>query len=306
MVVGDVHDPSSAVAPAEAAEAAEPLSGPTVRRVILGAQLRRLREAKGVTREEAGYTIRGSASKISRVELGRVGFKERDVADLLTLYGVTDEAQRSQLLDLAREANEPTWWQVYGDIPPAWFETYLGLEQAASLIRAYEIQFVPGLLQTEDYARALAVGGHFDTSGSDVDKRVRLRMARQEILSRSDPPTLWMIIDESALRRPVGSRQIMQAQLTRLMDMAQRPSITLQVLPFRYGSRSSDGGNFTLLRFQDPDAPDVIYLEHLNSALYLDKPDQVEHYTHALDRLTLDAKPPNDTLSALSALYTQI
>src|SRR5436305_526778 len=155
--------------------------GPTVLRILLGTQLRRLREAKGVTREDAGWEIRGSESKISRMELGRVGFKERDVADLLTLYGVHDPTERDALLNLARQANNPGWWHRYSDVLPTWFQSYLGLESSAALIRTYEVQFVPGLLQTPDYARAVIQLGHRRAPTDEVDRRVSVRMTRQEV-----------------------------------------------------------------------------------------------------------------------------
>ena len=186
-------------------------SGPTVLRMLLGSQLRRLREAKGVTREAAGWEIRASESKISRMELGRVGFKERDVADLLTLYGVIAEEERAALLALARQANNPGWWHRYGDVLPSWFQAYLGLEAAAALIRTYELQFVPGLLQTRDYARAVVLLGHGRAPAEEIERRVDLRMARQALLTRPDPPQLWAVVDEAALRRPIGSPDIMRA-----------------------------------------------------------------------------------------------
>ncbi|MDI5941058.1 Scr1 family TA system antitoxin-like transcriptional regulator, partial [Micromonospora sp. DH15] len=165
-----------------------PATGPTVLRMLLGAQLRRLREASGVTREGAGWEIRASESKISRMELGRVGFKERDVADLLSLYGVTDTTEREALLKLARDANSPGWWHRYGDVLPSWFQSYLGLEAAAALIRSYEVQFVPGLLQTPEYARAVVLLGHRGAGADEIDRRVGLRMQRQELLRRPRPP----------------------------------------------------------------------------------------------------------------------
>src|SRR6266536_2910613 len=158
--------------------------------MLLGAQLRRLREANGTSREDAGYVIRSSESKISRMELGRVGFKERDIVDLLTLYGVTDERERTEMLSLVHSANAPEWWYRYSDLLPDWFQSYLGLEAAAVLIRTYEVQFVPGLLQTEGYARAVILLGHSGADSEEVERRVKLRTARQRILTRSNPPQL--------------------------------------------------------------------------------------------------------------------
>ena len=175
---------------------------PTVMRILLGAQLRRLREAKRISPEEAGYVIRASHSKISRLETGRVGFKDRDIVDLLTLYGVTDEAQLQEIRGLAARANSPGWWHDYSDILAGWFEEYIGLEEAAVQIRAYEAQFVPGLLQTEDYARAVILLEY--SNPKEINRRVSLRIARQAILSRPDPTSLWVVLDEAVLRRPIG------------------------------------------------------------------------------------------------------
>jgi transcriptional regulator with XRE-family HTH domain len=274
-------------------------AGPTVTRMLLGAQLRRLRETKGVSREQAGSAIRASGSKISRIELGRVGFKERDVVDLLILYGVEDERQRSELLSLSRDANTPGWWHPYSDLLPAWFQSYVGLEAAAALIRTYEVQFVPGLLQTERYARAVIRLGHEDANAEEIDRRVRLRRARQRILTRPHPPQLWAVVDEAALRRPIGGRAVLRHQIDDLIEAAGRPEIRLQVLPFDAGGHAATGGSFTLLRFPDQDLPDVVYLEQLASALYLDKPEEVGPYLAALDRLAGQAGPPERTVEIL-------
>src|SRR5579863_5955366 len=196
--------------------------GPTVQRLVLGSQLHRLRESRGITAEQAAEAIRGSHSKISRMEHGRVGFKARDVADLLTLYGITDAEGRAALLNLAREANTPGWWHAYGDILPAWLEPYVGLEAAASVIRTYEVQFVPGLLQTEEYALALIRLGSA-VSEKSVSRRAELRISRQEVLQGANPPQLWAVVDEGALRRPVGGRQAVRGQLQHLIEMAGHP-----------------------------------------------------------------------------------
>ncbi|MGH3926320.1 MAG: helix-turn-helix domain-containing protein, partial [Pseudonocardiaceae bacterium] len=198
-------------------DAVKPGGGPTVLRILLGAQLRRLREAMGLTREAAGYTIRASESKMSRLELGRVSFKERDVADLLILYGVTDADERDSLLSLARQANEPGWWHRYSDLLPSWFQAYVGLEEAASRIRTYEVQLVPGLLQTEEYARAVTAQGLETKSPEEVDRWVSLRMRRQRLLTRAGAPRLWAVVDEAALRRPIGGRDVMRGQLEHLI-----------------------------------------------------------------------------------------
>lgn len=277
-------------------------TGPTVLRMLLGAQLRKLREASGVSRANAGWEIRGSESKISRMELGRVSFKERDVEDLLTLYGVHDNDQRGVLLALAREANTPGWWHRFNDVLPDWFQPYLGLEAATVRIRTYEVQFVPGLLQTAGYARAVIQLARDHTSEDEVDRRVRLRMERQRILARNDPPHLWAVVDEAALRRPIGGPHIMRDQLLALIESTKRPNIRLQVIPFQAGGHAAGGGAFTVLRFPEPDLPDIIYLEQLTSALYLDKRDDVEHYVAAMERLCVEAEPLTRTTDILHGM----
>jgi transcriptional regulator with XRE-family HTH domain len=285
---------------------AQPGSGPTVLRILLGSQLRRLREAKGVTRDDAGYTIRASGSKISRMELGRVSFKERDVEDLLDLYGV-DEEEAQALIGLARQANSPGWWHKYSDVLPDWFQVYVGLEEAALLIRLYEVQFVPGLLQTADYARAVIRLGLPSASADEVERRVGLRLARQEVLKKeSGGPRLWAVVDEAALRRPIGGGEVMRAQLVRLIEAAREPNITLQVVPFRSGGHAAEAGAFTIMRFPEVDLPDVVYLEHLTSALYLDKREDVEKYTEVMERLSVEGESPERTIDILSGMLEEV
>lgn len=274
-------------------------SGPTVLRIMLGGQLRRLREQRGISREVAGYEIRASESKISRMELGRVGFKERDVADLLTLYGVTDPEERQSLLALARQANTPGWWHRFSDVLPNWFQAYLGLEAAAKLIRTYEVQFVPGLLQTRDYARAVILLGHGAAFPDEIDRRITVRMERQQMLTRNDAPKLWAVLDEAVLRRPIGGRQVMRTQIAALIEAAKLPNVTIQVIPFQAGGHAAAGGAFTMLRFPEPDLPDVVFMEQLVSALYLDKRDDVDSYAAAMERLCVEAEPPNRTARIL-------
>ena len=267
----------------------------TVLRMLLGAQLRRLREAEGVSPEQAGYAIRASRSKISRMETGRVGFKLRDVEDLLTIYGVTDGQQRSEVLALARQTSAPNWWAKYGDILPAWFETYLGLESAALTIRTFEVQFVPGLFQTEDYARAVTRLGHHSATAEEIERRVTLRIKRQDVLNRPDPPRVWAVMDEAVLRRPYGGAAVMRAQLRRLAEAAELPHVTLQVVPFSRGGHAGASGAFSILRFQEGDLPDVVYIEQLTSALYLDQRADVEHYLEVVDQLSGEALTPDET-----------
>jgi transcriptional regulator with XRE-family HTH domain len=268
--------------------------GPTVQRLVLGGQLHQLRESRGITAEQAADSIRGSHSKISRMEHGRVGFKERDVADLLTLYGVTDTEERAALLNLAREANTPGWWHAYSDILTSWLAPYVGLEAAASVIRTYQVQFVPGLLQAEGYARALIRQGSA-ASEEEIARRGELRASRQEILRRPDAPQLWAVVDEGALRRPVGSREIVREQLQYLIEVTDHPAVTLQIMPFAAGAHSAMGGPFTILRFAEPDLADVVYIEQLTSALYLDKPVEVDSYLEVMEQLCLQAEPVANT-----------
>ncbi|HZB32778.1 MAG TPA: helix-turn-helix transcriptional regulator [Streptosporangiaceae bacterium] len=281
-------------------------AGPIAVRLLVGAQLRQLREAAGITREQAGDAIRASHSKISRLELGRTGFKPRDVADLLTLYGVTDTAERTSLLSLAEQANSPGWWRPYADLVPPWFEAYLGLEQAAAVIRGYEVQFVPGLLQTPDYARAVIRLGHTTESKADIDRRVALRMERQEILRRPDAPSLWVVIDEGALRRPLGGAATMRRQLDHLREVAELPNVTVQLLPFSVGGHPAAGGPITILRFPEGELPDVVYLEQLISAIYLDKPSETFEYGHVMNRLAVEAETPARTKRLIQRLREEL
>ncbi len=278
--------------------------GPTVLRIGIGSQLRRFRESAGITRDEAGHAIRASAAKISRLELGRVGYKERDVADLLTLYGVVDAEERGQFLGLVRDANAPGWWQRYADLLPSWFETYLGLEQAASVIRTYELQFVPGLLQTAEYARAVTQLAHADRA--EVERRVDLRMRRQRVLTRPGGPVLWAVLDEAALRRGMGGADLQRAQVDHLLEMNRLPNVSLQVAPLAFGGHAAAGGPFSILRFAEPDLPDIVYLEQLTSALYLDKRVDVEHYATVMDRLCTQIAPPDATEEILLAVRREL
>jgi transcriptional regulator with XRE-family HTH domain len=280
-------------------------SGPTVLRILLGSQLRMLREARGITREEAGYAIRASGSKISRIELGRVSFKERDVTDLLNLYGV-DEDEAATLVELAIQANSPGWWHKYGDVLPDWFQVYVGLEEAASLIRLYEVQFVPGLLQTADYARAVVRLGQPGAAPEEIERRVSLRLGRQELLTKPGGPRLWAIVDEAALRRPIGGKEVMRAQLVQLIEATEEPQVTLQVMPFRTGGHAAEAGAFTIMRFPEPDLPDVVYLEQLTSALYLDKRDDVEKYTEVMERLSVESESPERSVDILSGMLEEV
>jgi hypothetical protein len=282
------------------------VQGPTVPRMLVGIELHRFREAAGITPEQAAYEIRASRSKISRMENGLVRFKERDVTDLLTLYGITDEPIRTRLVTLARQANTPGWWSKYGDIMADWFESYLGLEMAASVIRTFELQFVHGLFQTEDYARAVTLLGHTGSSADEIDRRVSLRLKRQDLLTSPAPPQVWTVLDEGALRRPVGGRQVMRAQLNQLAEMARMRHVTIQVVPFDRGGHAAAGGSFTVLRFSEPEVPDVVYLEQLTSALYLDKHEDVDHYMEVMNQLSTEALTPVESTLFITSLSREL
>ncbi|GGS70057.1 helix-turn-helix domain-containing protein [Nonomuraea spiralis] len=275
---------------------------PTVLRILLGTQLRRLRTDKGISREDAGYSIRASHAKISRLELGQVSFKQRDVADLLTLYGVTAAEEREPLLALARQANAPGWWHKYGDLLPGWFEVYIGLEGAASAIRTFENQFVPGLLQTPAYAKAVIRLGNEKALDPELDRRVALRVTRQRRLESG--LKLWAVIDEAVLRRVLGGAEVMREQVRHLLDATERPNVTVQVVPFESGGHAAAGGAFSILRFPERDLPDVVYMEQLTSALYLDKPVDSDHYMEVMDRLSIQALEPKQTRHFLEQLLS--
>jgi transcriptional regulator with XRE-family HTH domain len=280
--------------------------GPTVQRMLVGARLRRLRTEMGLTREEAAEAIRASEWKIHRLENGQVGFKERDIVDLLRLYEVSDPGEVAEFVALAREANTPGWWQHYGDVLPQWFRTYVDLEAAAAVIRTYEGQFVPGLLQTDDYMRAVVQGAHLEDSNEEVGRRVRLRMARQILLTSEQPPRLWAVVDEAALRRPVGGREVMRGQLERLVEATKLPNVTLQVLPFDAGAHPAMVGSFSILRFPEQELPDVVYLEHLTSAIYLNKPEEVDQYLHVMESICVRAAAPDQTAELLGKILDEL
>ncbi|MGV9817058.1 helix-turn-helix domain-containing protein [Nocardia xishanensis] len=270
--------------------------------MLLGGRLRRLREAAGISREDAGEAIRGSHSKISRLELGRTGFRERDLVDLLRLYGVADPTELEEFLTLARQANASGWWHRDNDWLPKWFDTYLGLEQAARLIRCYEPRAVPELFQTADYARALLTLAHPNESFAAIERRVALRMRRQHILTKPEPPRIWLIVEEAALRRRIGGSAVWLDQLDRLLAAAEQPNVTLQVLADHVGGPALADGAFTMLRFTEADLPDIVYLQQLTGALYLDKESDLAAYRAVANLLSVHAAPPQYTRGLLEAL----
>jgi hypothetical protein len=277
------------------------LTSPTALRVVLGTQLRRLRETRKVTVAAASRAIHASAAKISRMELGRVSFRERDVMQLLTLYGVSAPHDKEAFLTLVRRANVPGWWHQYSDIIPSWFEAYLGLEQASSVIRTYQPQLVPGLLQTPQVARTVIELGHPGQSVDEIERKIALRMTRQEILTRPDAPSLWAVFEEASLWR-LNKNSVMREQIQHLIAMAELPNVSIQLIPIYSGAHVGIGGPFTILRFPHADLPDIIYLEQLTSAVYLDKNEDVQRYLTVMHRLCTEAATPtllNDTLKKL-------
>jgi Domain of unknown function (DUF5753)/Helix-turn-helix domain len=279
--------------------------GSAVVRMMLGAQLRRFREAAQVTPDAAAWRIRASRSKISRLENGRGRFKDRDVADLLELYGVTDPQVLAGMLELASQANAQDWWGKYGDILPSWFEPYLGLEASATRIRTFDLQWVNGLFQTEDYARAVTMIGSRRAARAEIDRRVGVRLRRQDLLTIASPPRVWSIVDEAALRRPVGGPEVMREQLRRLVEVTELTNVTLQVVPFRVGAHDGAGGSFTVLRFGEQDVPDVVYIEQLTGAQYLEKRADTDHYLDVINRLSATALSPDDTIAFLTGLIDE-
>jgi transcriptional regulator with XRE-family HTH domain len=283
----------------------QPEGGPTVGRMLVGSMLRRLRTEQGLSREQAAEAIRASAWKIHRLENGQVGFKDRDLVDLLALYGVTDQQEVAALLELAQEANAPGWWFRYGDVVPPWFRTYMDVEAAAAVIRTYQGQLVPGLLQTADYARATIDGMLLPRSPEEVERRVTLKLARQQVLEQPDGPRLWAVVEEAALRRPVGGARVMRGQLERLIDAAGTASVVLQVLPVSVGAHPAMAGAFSILRFADQGLPDIVYVEHLTNAHYLDRRDDVNQYLQVMDSISMRAAPPSKTVDILHKILKE-
>ncbi|SED82312.1 Helix-turn-helix domain-containing protein [Amycolatopsis tolypomycina] len=287
------------------ASAGEQNIGLTARRMILGSQLRRLREEAGITRQQAGYNIRGSESKISRLELGRVGFKERDVTDLLTMYGVDDPAERRAFLDMVKQSNEPGWWRRFGDTMPNWFTDLVGLEEAAARIQIWEPIYVSGLLQVEPYARAIFSHGRPDMADERVDQLVALRMRRQKMFSRPDAPRVWMVLDESVLHRPIGGPKVLKQQIEYLLEMSALPHVSIQVLPYESSGLSAEHA-FSLLRFGEPELPNIAYVEYLTGAHYIEKREEIEKYSRALDMLAVDAETPERSRGMLAKRRQEI
>lgn len=289
----------------------EPRSAPTVGQVVLGKRLQDLRERAGLKREEAAKILRVAPATIRRMETAEVALKIPYVQLLLKAYGITD-SEAEGFVALAEEANLPGWWQRFHDVLPSWFSMYVSLEGAASLIRAYEPQFVPGLLQTADYARAIlrsgAVGGG---SGKDAaeetERHVALRMERQSLLTREDAPKFWVIMDETVFRRPVGDGpEVMRDQLDRLLEASELPNVTLQIAEFASGHHPGTYGPFVLFRFAMPELPDMVYSEYLTGAVYLDARPEVASHLEVMDRMAAQAATAQRTKEILRDLRKEL
>jgi transcriptional regulator with XRE-family HTH domain len=272
-----------------------PEQNPTLRGRRLAVELMRRREASGLSREEAARRLEWSTSTIFRIETGRSRPQPGNVRVLLDLYGVTG-SERDGLIQLAREARQPGWWHSFRDVLPNPYEVYIGLEGGAASIRNFEPVVVPGLLQTEDYARATFKGGPRELERDEIERRVGVRLARQQILTRDGRPRLWAVIDEAVIHRLVGDPAVMRAQLGHLIDTAEQGKTTVQVVPFRAGAHAGTTGPFVILDFPEPTDPSVVYVETLAGDIYLEERADVNRYTIAFDRLLAAALHPDDSV----------
>ncbi|MFI6411467.1 helix-turn-helix domain-containing protein [Streptomyces sp. NPDC050585] len=286
----------------------EPRSAPTVGQVVLGRRLQDLRERAGLKREEAAKVLHVAPATVRRMETAEVALKIPYVQLLLQAYGV-DPAEADGFVRLAEEANKPGWWQRFHDVLPGWFSMYVSLEGAASLIRAYEPHFVPGLLQTEDYARAVLRAGALGQVGpEDIERHVALRMERQGLLTREEAPKFWVVMDETVLRRrpPGTAPAVMRAQLDRLIEAAELPHVTLQVAEFASGHHPGAYGPFVLFRFAVPELPDMVYSEYLTGAVYLDARPEVASHLEVMDRMAAQAASAQRTKEILRAFRKEL
>jgi len=287
-------------------EARATTSAPTVMRVVLGKRLQDLREKAGLSYEEAARSLDVTHATIRRMEKAEVGLRIPYVEKLLQTYGITDASEVEDFLALARDANRPGWWHRFRDVLPEWFSAFVSLEGAAELIRAYEPHYVPGLLQTDDYARAVLRAGRPQASREDVERSVALRTERQALLTRNDPPLLWVVMDETVLCRPIGGSEVMRAQIGRLIDACSQPNVRLQVMPFDSGPHPAMYGPFHVFRFPQRELPDIIYIESLVGAVYIDDRDDVSTFREALDRMSAQALPTHRTAAFLDGIRKAI
>lgn len=278
---------------------------PTVRRKRLGIELRRLRERAGLTCEEVGQRLDCSGPRISRIETSRINVKPGDVRELLDIYGITG-AEADSLVQLAREARRKGWWHTYGQVLPPWFEAYIGLEAEAVRQRDFQSMVIPGLFQTEDYAHAVLRTAPSAGSTEAIERLTQLRMERQAILDQANPPDLWVVLSESVLRVQVGGPAVMRAQLGRLLDLAARSNITLQVLPFTTAAHVQPISPFTILEFPAAADPTVVYLEHLTGSLFLEREDEVRHYTVVFDHLRAEALGTGQSVELIMKVASEL
>ena len=284
----------------------EPRSAPTVGQVVLGRRLLDLRERAGLKREEAARILRVAPATVRRMEMAEVGLKIPYLQLLLKAYGVGDQ-EAEDFVQLAEDANRPGWWQRFHDVLPGWFSMHVSLEGAAALIREYEPHFIPGLLQTEDYARGVLRSGAIgQTSPEDIERHVALRMERQGLLTRQDAPRLWVVMDETVLRRPVGGSEVMRAQIDKLLEATKLPHVTLQVAPFANGPHPGTYGPFVLFRFAVPELPDMVYSEYLTGAIYLDARVEVATHLEVMDRMAAQAATAHRTKEILRDLRKEL
>jgi transcriptional regulator with XRE-family HTH domain len=277
------------------ARSSNPEQNPTLRARRLALELLRRREAAGFTREEAARHLEWSTSTIFRIETGRSRPQPGNVRVLLELYGVSGP-ERDGLIRLAREARQPGWWHSFRDVLPNPYEVFIGLEAGAASIRNFEPVVVPGLLQTEEYARQMSRGGPRELDRDDIERRVQVRLERQRILTREDRPRLWAVIDEAVIQRVVGGPEVMREQLRHLIDSAEQGKTTLQVVPFSAGAHAGTTGPFIILDFPEPTDPAVVYVETLAGDIYLEERADVDRYTLAFDRLLAAALHPDDSV----------
>lgn len=278
----------------------------TALRVVLGRRLQDLREAAGLSFEEAGRALDVTHATIRRMEKAQVGLKVPYVEKLLRIYGITEQEEIDAFLALVREANRPGWWHRYRDVLPEWFSAFVSLEAEADQIRAYEPHYVPGLLQTEAYATTVLRSGLPHAPAAEIERLVSLRLARQEILNRPQPPLLWIVLDETVLRRPIGHPNVMRGQLTRLIEATAASHVRLQIMPFSAGPHPAMYGPFHLFRFPVPELSDIACAENLVGAAYFDQRDDVSTFREALDRMCAQAAPVHRTEAILSGIRKEI
>ncbi|MFB9838133.1 helix-turn-helix domain-containing protein [Actinoallomurus acaciae] len=278
------------------------VQSPTVRRRRLGMELRRLREASGLMIEDVAKHLECSMSRVSRIETGKSVARIRDVRDMLDLYKVGDEAQREQLLKLAKDAQQRGWWTEYESVLSAGLDTYVGLEASAASLRTFQTHLVPGLMQTEEYARALIKVGRPTESAANIDRMISLRQRRQAMLADDGALEVWAVLDEAVLRRPIGGVTVMRAQLARLLEADELPSVTIQVLPFARGAHPGLGGAFTIIGFPDPTDLDVVYVDSPAGNIFLEKDRDVRRHTTWFDHLRAAALPPDESSDFIAAI----